>query len=163
MPLILFSSQLFGGGFENQLAVRGEKGLKEYLPKVFADIVADLRPEKADIFSSLDGIQFLPVDKNVYLRIQSFLNYCENALDAIRFSAFMYKEYLVWSGLEQEDMRTIYRWLVLSYPIFLTSPSTDLTKILINRTSRQVPSSKTEGAHLFPFECEEKHSHSTSF
>lgn len=58
------------------------------------------------------GIHFLPVDKNVYLRIQSFLNYCENALDAIKYSAFLYREYLVWSGLEQDDMRALYRWLM---------------------------------------------------
>ncbi|KAJ7362140.1 vacuolar fusion protein ccz1 [Desmophyllum pertusum] len=32
----------------------------------------------------------------------------------IRFTAFLYSEKLVWSGLEQEDMRTLYKYLVTS-------------------------------------------------
>jgi len=38
------------------------------------DLLSGKVTEKADIFSSLDGIHFLPVDKNVYLRVQSFIN-----------------------------------------------------------------------------------------
>jgi hypothetical protein len=67
--------------------------------------------EKNDIFSSLDGIHFLPVDKNVYLRIQSVINDTENTFENILYTSFMYKHYLVWSGLEQEEMRGIYRYI----------------------------------------------------
>jgi hypothetical protein len=58
------------------------------------------------------GIHFLPVDKHVYLRIQSFINLIENTFDCIVYSSFLYKNFLVWSGLEQDDMLKIYKFLV---------------------------------------------------
>jgi hypothetical protein len=68
---------------------------------------------------SLIGIQFLPVNKNVYLKIQSFLNCLEHTFDPIRYTSFMYKNQLVWSGLEQEEMKILYKFVVLFREQFL--------------------------------------------
>jgi len=103
--------KLFNGPFEyilkhhpenfREKIVHGFRIIDKYKPEI----------EKNDIFSSLDGIHFLPVDKNVYLRIQSVINDTENTFENILYSSFMYKHYLVWSGLEQDEMRGIYRYI----------------------------------------------------
>jgi len=103
--------KLFNGPFEYILKINPEN-FRENITQGFQTIEkykSDL--EKNDIFSSLDGIHFLPVDKNVYLRIQSVINDTENTFENILYSSFMYKHYLVWSGLEQEEMRGIYRYI----------------------------------------------------
>ncbi|XP_027056705.1 vacuolar fusion protein CCZ1 homolog isoform X2 [Pocillopora damicornis] len=64
-----------------------------------------------DVFS---GINFLPLDKNTFLRIQSFINVIEHTFSQVRYTSFLYSEKLVWSGLEQEDMRILYKYLVTS-------------------------------------------------
>lgn len=61
----------------------GEAGLRKLLYQIWDTLLVECDPAKADIFTSLDGIQFLPVDKNVYLRIQSFVNLAENTFEHI--------------------------------------------------------------------------------
>jgi hypothetical protein len=112
----------------------GEQELRLTLARLWTPVVTDLDPEKGNVFTSLEGtpfivsllnsifylspsysrsgIHFLPVDKHVYLRIQSFINLIENTFDCIAHSSFLYKNFLVWSGLEQDDMLKIYKFLV---------------------------------------------------
>lgn len=60
---------------------------------------------------AFDGIQFLPLDKNTYLRVQCFINLAEATFPSIKYSVFMYNDHVVWSGLEQDDMRILYKYL----------------------------------------------------
>ena len=60
------------------------------------------------------GIQFLPLDKQSFLKIQSFVNLVEQTFSQIKYTAFLYTDQLVWSGLEQEDMRVLYKYLTTS-------------------------------------------------
>uniref|UniRef100_A0A6B2L4G8 CCZ1/INTU/HSP4 first Longin domain-containing protein n=1 Tax=Arcella intermedia TaxID=1963864 RepID=A0A6B2L4G8_9EUKA len=104
--------KIFNGSFENFIVTHKES-FREKLSLWFNHSIVRMKPdiEKADIFTCLDGIHFLPVDKNVYLKIQSFINETEKTWDQILYSTFMFKHYLVWSGLEQEEMRAIYRYV----------------------------------------------------
>jgi len=93
------------------LEKESEKRLKEKV-KVFMDnFLPTIRFEHIDLFDTLRGIHFLPVDKNVYLKIQCFINSIENTFPKIKYSTFLYRDHLVWSGLEQEDMRILYKFL----------------------------------------------------
>lgn len=47
----------------------------------------------------------------MYLRVQSFVNNLEFSLPNIAYVSFMYKNGLVWSGLEQEDIRILYKYI----------------------------------------------------
>jgi len=78
--------------------------------------------EAIDIFLTLEGIQFLPVDKNVYLRVQSFINLTEDSFSKIQYAGFLFRDNLVWSGLEQEDMRILYSYL--TSPMAFAEPTT---------------------------------------
>eukprot|EP01133_Synstelium_polycarpum_P005960 gene5960-6903_t len=72
--------------------------------------------DQLDLFTSLDGIQLLPVDKNVYLKMLGMVNGAEIALQStlpsFRFAALFYKDNLLWSSLQQNQIRTLNNYLV---------------------------------------------------
>eukprot|EP01118_Nematostelium_gracile_P018295 TRINITY_DN8091_c0_g1_i1.p1 TRINITY_DN8091_c0_g1~~TRINITY_DN8091_c0_g1_i1.p1 ORF type:complete len:444 (-),score=113.32 TRINITY_DN8091_c0_g1_i1:1241-2572(-) len=104
--------KLFYGSFESIQSQTSEENLKAKLQSFFGQYVPALRFDQVDLFNTLEGIHFLPVDKNVYLRIQCFINLTENTYPKIKNSCFFYSDHLVWSGLEQEDMKILCRYLV---------------------------------------------------
>lgn len=55
-----------------------------------------LRLNQSDILDIQNGIQFLPLDKNTYLRIQCFINLIEASFTQIKYTAFLYNDQLVW-------------------------------------------------------------------
>ena len=57
-----------------------------------------------------------------------FINLTNNTFPQIRETIFMYKDHLVWSGLEQDDIRVLYKFIVN----FLNTPSS-IDIIPINR------------------------------
>jgi len=104
--------KLFNGPLQTICESQGLDELRNKLDNFMPKLVSSLNFDQIDLFNTLEGIQFLPVDKNVYLRIQSFINMTEDSFPKIRYAAFLYKDHLVWSGLEQEDMRVVYSYLV---------------------------------------------------
>jgi len=104
--------KLFHGSFRYIMDNFSEDVLKQKLQNFFPRYLDSLKFDQMDLFSTLEGIHFLPVDKNVYLRIQCFINLAENNFPKIHYSSFLYRDHLVWSGLEQDDMRPLYRYLV---------------------------------------------------
>ena len=55
-----------------------------------------LKLGQADILDIFNGIHFLPLDKNTYLRIQCFINLLEANFPQITYTAFLYNDQLVW-------------------------------------------------------------------
>ena len=64
------------------------------------------------LVEALEGISFMPVDKNVYLRIICFNNLINDTFSHIRETVFLYRDQLVWSGLEQEDIQVLYHFII---------------------------------------------------
>jgi hypothetical protein len=85
---------------------------RESLVNAFAKVIPTLTADDADLFGTMDGIHFLSVNKNVFLQIQSFVNSVESSFDQIKNTVFMFRDHMVWSGLEQEDMRALYKYFV---------------------------------------------------
>ncbi|XP_063221463.1 vacuolar fusion protein CCZ1 homolog isoform X2 [Bacillus rossius redtenbacheri] len=73
-----------------------------------------LKLNHCDILDVFQGIQFLPLDKQTFLRVQCFVNLVEAMFPRVRHTAFLYNDQLVWSGLEPDDMQVVYRYLVTS-------------------------------------------------
>eukprot|EP01095_Lingulamoeba_sp_RSL-Kostka_P001989 TRINITY_DN12839_c0_g1_i1.p1 TRINITY_DN12839_c0_g1~~TRINITY_DN12839_c0_g1_i1.p1 ORF type:complete len:465 (+),score=121.41 TRINITY_DN12839_c0_g1_i1:17-1411(+) len=92
--------------------------LREILQNFFNIYVNYSEVENYDMFTTLDGIQFLPVDQNIFLRIQSFINLIINAFQQIEYVVFLYQDQIVWSGLEQNDIQVLYRYLIKFLGIF---------------------------------------------
>ncbi|KAI8797551.1 vacuolar fusion protein CCZ1 [Biomphalaria glabrata] len=114
--------KLFNGTFTTILArANGEvEALKQRLEHFYDKYLLTLKLAQGDILDVFNGIHFLPLDKNTYLRIQCFINSLEATFPFVKYTAFLYNEKLVWSGLEQEDMRIMYKYLTHSlFPTFM--------------------------------------------
>jgi len=55
-----------------------------------------LRLSQTDILDVFNGIQFQPLDKNTYLRVQCFISQLEGAIPEVLYSVLMYNDSLVW-------------------------------------------------------------------
>ncbi|KAM6320491.1 vacuolar fusion protein CCZ1 homolog isoform 4-T4 [Podargus strigoides] len=73
-----------------------------------------LHLQSCDLLDVFCGISFFPLDKMTYLKIQSFINRMEESLNIVKYTAFLYNDQLIWSGLEQDDMRILYKYLTTS-------------------------------------------------
>lgn len=108
--------KLFNGTFYHILQrTEGDvQALKQRLDHFYTKYLQTLKLSQCDLLDIFNGIHFLPLDKNTYLRIQCFINRLEASFPMVKYTAFLYNDKLVWSGLEQEDMRTMYQYLTTS-------------------------------------------------
>ncbi|XP_073071185.1 vacuolar fusion protein CCZ1 homolog isoform X2 [Manis javanica] len=122
--------KLFNGTFVKAVEDGGVKLLKERLEKFFHRYLQTLHLQSCDLLDIFGGISFFPLDKMTYLKIQSFINRMEESLSIVKYTAFLYNDQLIcvsvlWprtpsstknimSGLEQEDMRMLYKYLTTS-------------------------------------------------
>jgi hypothetical protein len=86
--------------------------MKDRLENFMIGHLSHIDVSNCNLFDALEGVHFLPVNKDTYLLIQCFVNLTENGFPQIRYSAFIYDHYLVWSGMEQDDLRCLYRYVV---------------------------------------------------
>ncbi|XP_069341890.1 vacuolar fusion protein CCZ1 homolog [Eulemur rufifrons] len=106
--------KLFNGTFSKAMEDGGVKLLKERLEKFFHRYLQTLHLQSCDLLDIFGGISFFPLDKMTYLKIQSFINRMEESLNIVKYTAFLYNDQLIWSGLEQDDMRILYKYLTTS-------------------------------------------------
>uniref|UniRef100_T1JG93 CCZ1/INTU/HSP4 first Longin domain-containing protein n=1 Tax=Strigamia maritima TaxID=126957 RepID=T1JG93_STRMM len=104
--------RFFMGPFElNMKTCASITHLKENLEHFFSRYLHTLRLQDSDIMDIFSGISFLPLDKNNFLKIQFFINRLESSFTLVKYMAFLFNDQLVWSGLEQEDMQIMYKYL----------------------------------------------------
>ena len=100
------------GKFERIVEEQGVKVLRLLLTEFYTKYLKYVDAEnELNLIDSLDGISFMPVDKNVYLRIICFNNLTSNRFAQISEIVFFFKDQLVWSGLEQDDIRIFYHFM----------------------------------------------------
>ncbi|XP_015111487.1 vacuolar fusion protein CCZ1 homolog [Diachasma alloeum] len=107
--------RLFMGSFETILKDPGCGSvtlLKHKLDYFFSEHLLTLKLNHRDILDIFQGLQFLPLDKGTFLRVQCFMNLIEATFPHVKYTAFLYNDQLVWSGLEPEDMQVVYNYLV---------------------------------------------------
>nr|CAD7459448.1 unnamed protein product [Timema tahoe] len=108
--------RLFKGTFNHILDRRAGDVtyLRQKLDHFYSRYLLTLKLNHCDILDVFQGIQFLPLDKQTFLRVQCFVNFVEAMFVQVKYTAFLYNDQLVWSGLEPEDMQVVYRYLVTS-------------------------------------------------
>ncbi|KAJ8687341.1 hypothetical protein QAD02_023135 [Eretmocerus hayati] len=107
--------RLFMGSFETILGepdVGSVTLLKHKLDHFYSRYLLSLKLDTGDILDIFQGLQFLPLDKITFLRVQCFMNLVEATFPQVKYTAFLYNDQLVWSGLEPEDMQVVYNYLV---------------------------------------------------
>lgn len=108
------SSQLFNGTFASVVAAHGVDTLRAALDATLQPMLggdAALTLSEANVVDALHGIQFLPIDHKLYLRLQSSVNQIEQTFPAIDETLLFYHDNLLWSGLDQDNTRTLYRYV----------------------------------------------------
>ncbi|XP_063727101.1 vacuolar fusion protein CCZ1 homolog [Symsagittifera roscoffensis] len=110
--------KFFHGKFQNILDESGEDKLRAQL-NFFTSYFERLDFASCDVLTIFEGIKFLPIDKDTYLRVQSFAGSLEHELfTEIGFSGvevssfFMYLDFLIWSSLNQTDTQVLYEHMV---------------------------------------------------
>ncbi|CAB3994315.1 vacuolar fusion CCZ1 homolog, partial [Paramuricea clavata] len=106
--------KLFNGSFQHILSVCDLDELRRRLDYFFGRYLGTINFSTVDILSVFSGIHFLPLDKNAFLKVSCFMNVIEHKFSSIKYTVFMFDDQIVWSGLEQEDMRVLYRYLTTS-------------------------------------------------
>ncbi|GAM23629.1 hypothetical protein SAMD00019534_068040 [Acytostelium subglobosum LB1] len=90
--------------------------LKKRLDSFIKPYIQQISFDQLDLFTTLDGIQFLPADKNVYLKLLTMINGTEiafqSACPSFRFGCLFYKDNLLWSSLQQHQIRILNHYLV---------------------------------------------------
>ncbi|KAK0178558.1 hypothetical protein PV327_007436 [Microctonus hyperodae] len=107
--------RLFMGSFEtilNEVNVGSVTLLKHKLDYFYCEYLLALKLDHRDVLDIFQGLQFLPLDKITFLKVQSFMNLIEATFPQVKYTAFLYNDQLVWSALEPEDMQVVYNYLV---------------------------------------------------
>ena len=108
--------KLFMGSF-GYIVNNGNSGVQSLAARLehfFSRYLLNLRLHSADLLDVFGGIHFLPLDKTTFLRIQCFINAVEERFPAVKYTAFLYNDLLVWSSLAQVDIRILYSYLTKS-------------------------------------------------
>ncbi|EDO29168.1 predicted protein [Nematostella vectensis] len=88
--------KLFNGPFNYLSETYGREALKKRSEYFFLSYLQTLNFSSFDLLDIFAGIQFLPLDKNTFLKIQSFVNLIEHTFSQIKYTAFLYSDKLVW-------------------------------------------------------------------
>ncbi|PZC81425.1 hypothetical protein B5X24_HaOG212630 [Helicoverpa armigera] len=67
-----------------------------------------------DITDVIQGINYLPLDKNSFFKVLCFIDILEVNYPQFKCISFIYNEQLIWNGLATQDMLTLYQYLVQS-------------------------------------------------
>lgn len=82
--------------------------LRAKLSGFFDHFLPHIDISKHSLIESLDGIQFMPVDAQIFLNVQSCINRTEHQFSDIISSMLIHQDFLVWSGFKQSTTRTLY-------------------------------------------------------
>ncbi|CAI8013592.1 Vacuolar fusion protein CCZ1 homolog [Geodia barretti] len=88
--------KLFHGSYTDVCNQAGQEGLRARLQRFYSRYLQTIDVDKLDIFSIFQGMQFLPLDKYMYLKAHCFVNLVETTYRNIQRTVFLYGDQLVW-------------------------------------------------------------------
>jgi hypothetical protein len=104
--------KVFNGNMSDNLQKHGISKLKENLKVYFDDFIEKkLNVQDCNIMNTFNGIQFMSLDRSMYLKIQCLLNLLEEKVPLVDKTVVMHNDELIWNGLEQDDIACIYNYL----------------------------------------------------
>ena len=102
----------FNGNLSENLAFYGVEKLKQSLSSHFDEYVEKkLNVQDCNIMNTFNGIQFMSLDRSMYLKVQCLLNSLEEKVPLVDKTIVMHNDQLIWNGLEQDDIACIYNYL----------------------------------------------------
>jgi len=137
---------LFNGEFKFIIDKYGVEALKERFKFFYTRYLITINFGQMDILDVYQGVTYLPMEKVDFLRVQCFVNLIENTFTGIHHVCFLHNEQLVWTTLEQTDMKILYKYLTSS--LFPASNETEDGNIV--RSSPVSTSRASPAGHYNP-------------
>lgn len=105
---------LFNGFFSFIIEKHGIVALKERFQFFYTRYLATLNFGQMDLLDVYQGVVYLPLEKVDFLKMQCFINLVENTFSAIQHICVLHNDQLVWTSLNQKDVRILYKYLTTS-------------------------------------------------
>ncbi|XP_077298128.1 vacuolar fusion protein CCZ1 [Arctopsyche grandis] len=86
--------------------------LKRKLDNFFLPYLQQLNLPYCDILNVFQGVQYLPLDRLSFLKVQCLINLIEAHFSEIKQSVFFYNDQLIWNGISPDDLQVVYKYLV---------------------------------------------------
>jgi hypothetical protein len=102
---------LLHGKLTNQMAALGPDGLRGLLNQFMTSYLPVLNMGRQDVFSVLDGVSFMPMERTSWLQAQSLINEAEQSFPELDKCALFFKENLMASSLDLSSLRPLCRYL----------------------------------------------------
>jgi len=98
----------FNGTLQSIIEKSGAEVLRKQLSLFFKYYIPTIPFSQIRYFADIYGFRFFPVDRTTYLGIQYLSNLVEAEFPNLHSLTIMFNQLLIWSGLDQEDMRVLY-------------------------------------------------------
>lgn len=105
---------LFNGFFSFIVDKYGVAALKERFEFFYSRYLATLNFGQMDLLDVYQGVVYLPLEKVDFLKMQCFVNLVENTFTAIHHICVLHNDQLIWTSLNQKDMKILYKYLTTS-------------------------------------------------
>jgi hypothetical protein len=103
------------GTLASQMKLLGPDGLRALLAQFMTIYLPVLNMGRQDIFSVLDGISFMPMERTSWLQAQCLINEAEQTFPELKKCALFFKDNLIASSLDVGTLRPLCRYL-FHYP-----------------------------------------------
>jgi len=114
---------LFLGGLEVILDTNngGKETVRERTKHFYTRYLATLRMENISVLDMWGGLQYLPLESEPFLRVQTLVTRTQEQFSNIHSSLFLQQGQLVWSGLVPDTTRLLVHYLTTTLLPSLTS------------------------------------------
>eukprot|EP00762_Andalucia_godoyi_P003709 ANDGO_08554.mRNA.1 Vacuolar fusion protein CCZ1 homolog len=104
--------RLFCGSMKSILQAHGRDVLKKKLEWAFLHFLTSLDLKRYSLYDGLDGIHYLPLDRTLFVRCQTSISRMQQQFPNIAHVIMLAFDHVVWSSLNQENTRAMYRhWI----------------------------------------------------
>ncbi|KAM9969800.1 hypothetical protein ACTFIR_001637 [Dictyostelium discoideum] len=139
--------QTFNGSIMSLASKTSYDNVRKRLESFVKPYIQQIQFDQLDLFTSLDGIKFLPLNKNVYLTIFGYINsvdlHFQSTLSSFRFGLVLYKDNLILSSLEQNETRILYNYLINMVKVGPDINSSN--SMIVKNNSNNIPIWQTKG------------------
>ena len=105
---------LFNGLLTFILETYGFKLLKERLEYFYTRYLQTLNFGQLDILDVYQGIVYLPLNKNDFLKVHCFSNLVEATFKTVKHVCLLYNDQLIWTTLNCNNLKVLYKYLTSS-------------------------------------------------
>jgi hypothetical protein len=142
----------FCGSMTSIVKDYGKEELSRRLRTSFSQFLSSLDLQRHSLYDALDGLHFLPLDRNLFLKAQNASHRLQQQFPAIRHSLILSNDHVVWSAMNQDDTRAMYRYFmrILPFQLRATHGNSSLSSSASEPSLRQAASMSAAGISLSP-------------